>query len=148
MAMTRRFLLGTLLALFAWATVGCSTSSNVVVNPGSSIVAKSAYVVLHAGNSSDMDAHIQRELMAHGIRVTAGAEMQKPDADIIVRYSDSWRWDLTMYLKTLDVQVYDASSGTLIASGSWKNSALHGYHGAEGVVKEVFDQIFAKLKAP
>lgn len=126
---------------------GCATHSNVVVNPGSSMVAKSAYVVLHGDNSSDMDAHIQRELMSHGLVVKAGPEMQQPDADIVVRYSADWRWDMTMYLRSLDVQVYSVSSGTLIASGSWKNSALHGYHGAQDVVKDVFDQIFAKIES-
>lgn len=127
---------------------GCATHSNVVVNPGSTLVAKSAYVVLHGDNSSDMDAHIQRELMAHGLVVKAGPETQQPDADIVVRYSDDWKWDVTMYLRSLDVQVYSVSTGTLVASGSWKNSALHGYHGAQDVVKDVFDQIFAKLNPP
>ena len=134
-----------LLALVALLSVGCATSSNVVVNPGSTQKVHSAYVVLHEGKSSDMDAHIQRELMAHGIQVKAGPEMQNPAADIVVRYSDNWRWDVTMYLRSLDIQVYDAATGTLVASGSWKNSAMHGYHGADGVVKDVVDQIFLKL---
>ena len=134
-----------LLALVALLSVGCATSSNIVVNPGSTQKVHSAYVVLHEGKSSDMDAHIQRELMAHGIQVKAGPEMQRPAADIIVRYSDNWRWDVTMYLRSLDIQVYDAATGTLVASGSWKNSAMHGYHGADGVVKDVVDQIFLKL---
>ena len=133
--------------LLALLSGGCATSSNVVVNAGSAQKIHSAYVVLHDGKSSDMDAHIQRELMAHNIQVKAGPEMQQPSADIVVRYSDNWRWDVTMYLRSLDIQVYDATTGTLRASGSWKNSALHGYHGASGVVKDVIDEIFLKLGA-
>ena len=133
------------LALLALLSVGCATSSNVVVNPGSAQKIHSAYVVLNEGKSSDMDAHIQRELMSHNIQVTAGPEMRQPSADVTVRYSDNWRWDVTMYLRSLDIQVYDSATGTLRASGSWKNSALHGYHGAAGVVKEVVDEIFRKL---
>ena len=124
---------------------GCATSSNVTVNPGTSLQVRTAYVVLHQGQSSDMDANIQRELMAHGVQVKAGPEVEHPGTDILVRYSDNWKWDMAMYLRSLDIQVYDASSGTLVASGSWKNSAMHGFHGSEGVVKGVMDQIFVKL---
>lgn len=138
--------LAMLLMAAAMCLVGCSTSSRVVVNPGSTLVAKSAYVVLHGGNSEDMDAHMQRELMAHGLTIKAGPEVDNPGTDLIVRYADSWRWDMTMYLSTLDIQVYDTQSGTLLASGSWKNSALHGYHGGEKVTRQVMDEIFAKLR--
>ena len=140
-----------LVALFGAVVVciaGCSTSSRVVVNPGSTLVARSAYVVLHGGNSEDMDGHVQRELMAHGLTVKAGPERDDPGTDLVVRYADNWRWDMTMYLRSLDIQIYDASTGTLMASGSWKNSALHGYHGAEKVTKQVMDEIFAKLRMP
>ncbi len=141
----KKIIYGLLAVVMIVLASGCATHSNVVVNPGSSVVAKSAYVVLHGDNSSDMDAYIQRELMAHGLVVKAGPEANQPDADIVVRYSDEWKWDMTMYLRSLDVQVYSVSTGTLIASGSWKNSALHGYHGAQDVVKDVVDQIFSKL---
>jgi hypothetical protein len=126
-------------------TGGCATSSNVTVNPGTALQVRTAYVVLHQGQSSDMDANIQRELMAHGVQVKAGPEIEHPGTDILVRYSDDWKWDMAMYLRSLDIQVYDASTGTLVASGSWKNSVLHGFHGSEGVVKGVMDQIFVKL---
>src|SRR5690606_22495734 len=87
--------LAMLLMAAAMCLVGCSTSSRVVVNPGSTLVAKSAYVVLHGGNSEDMDAHMQRELMAHGLTIKAGPEVDNPGTDLIVRYADSWRWDMT-----------------------------------------------------
>jgi hypothetical protein len=138
-----------IIVLFAAASLllsGCSTSSRVVVNPGSTLVVKTAYVVLHGGNSEDVDAHVQRELMAHGIAVKAGPELADPGTDIIVRYSDNWRWDMTMYLRSLDIQIYNAKSGTLMGSGTWKNSAMHGYHSAEKVTRKVMDEIFAKLQ--
>ncbi len=141
-------MLAVLLAAATLGLAGCSTSSRVVVNPGSTLVAESAYVVLHGGNSEDMDAHMQRELMAHGLTVRAGPELDNPGTDLVVRYADSWRWDMTMYLGALDIQVYDTQSGTLIASGSWKNSALHGYHDSEKVTGQVIDEIFAKLRMP
>ncbi len=137
--------LGLVVTAFVLMIAGCATSNSVMVNPGTTLQVRSAYVVLHQGNSSDMDAHIQRELMAHGVQVTAGPEMQHPDADVIVRYSDNWKWDMAMYLRSLDIQMYDTSSGGLVATASWKNSAMHGFHSADGVVKNVIDQIFVKL---
>jgi hypothetical protein len=126
---------------------GCAKHSRVVVNPDSQIVLKSAYVVLHGGNSEDMDAHVQQELTAHGLQVKAGPGIRETGTDVVVRYTDNWHWDMSMYLRLLDIQVYDGASGTLLASGSWKNSALHGYHSAGKVTKKVMDEVFAKLDA-
>ncbi|TAA26809.1 hypothetical protein [Pseudoxanthomonas winnipegensis] len=129
----------------ATALAGCATHNRVVVNPGQTVV-RTAYVVLHGGNSADMDAHVQQELMAHGIQVKAGPEVREAGTDVVVRYTDNWRWDMAMYLRSLDIQIYNAS-GTLIASGSWKNSALHGYHSAEKVTRQVMDEVLARLDA-
>ncbi len=139
----------TMVAVLAVATTlaGCATHNRVVVNPGHQTVLRSAYVVLHGGNSADMDAHVQQELMAHGIQVKAGPEVREAGTDVVVRYTDNWRWDMAMYLRSLDIQIYNASSGTLIASGSWKNSALHGYHSAEKVTRQVMSEVLAKLDA-
>jgi hypothetical protein len=130
-----------LLMLVAGSLAACATSSGVVVNPS---IAKaryqSAYVVVHGDRSSDMDAKLQRELLRHGLSVTVGPETGATgDAQLIVRYADDWKWDLSMYLWSFDVMV------TLLAAGSWKNSAMHGFHSADKVVAQVVDQTFSKL---
>ena len=94
-----------------------------------------------------MDASIQRALMSHNLRVTAAPEGQAADADLLVRYTANWKWDIVMYLRALDIQVYDGQNGTLLGSGVWKNSALHGYHDRDKVVKNVVDELMLKLKA-
>lgn len=129
------------------ASTGCATSRNVVVNPGTDIQASSAHVVAHGGNAADMDASIQRALMSHNLRVTAAPDGQPTDADLLVRYTANWKWDIVMYLRALDVQVYDGRSGTLLGSGVWKNSALHGYHDRDKVVKNVVDELMQRLRA-
>jgi hypothetical protein len=93
-----------------------------------------------------MDAHLQRELLRHGLSVTVGPEAGATgDAQLIVRYTDNWRWDLAMYLRSFDVMVFDAHSKVLLATGSWKDSAMHGFHSADKVVAQVVDQTFSKL---
>ena len=136
-----------LLVIVAGSVAGCATSSGVVVNPAIAKVRyQSAYVVVHGDRSSDMDAHLQRELLRHGLAVTVGPESGATgDAQLIVRYADDWKWDMAMYLWSFDVMVFDAHSKVLLATGSWKNSAMHGFHSADKVVAQVVDQTFSKL---
>lgn len=103
-----------LIVTLALITVfGCATSNSVTVNPSASAKAfNSAYLVVQGEQSGDMDAYIQRELLAHGLQVKIGPDVRTlPDMDVIVRYTDKWRWDMAMYLLSLDIQIYD-SSGT------------------------------------
>lgn len=138
---------GVLIALVASSLAGCATTSGVVVNPA---IAKaryqSAYVVVHGDRSSDMDALLQRELLRRGLSITVGSETGATgDAQLIVGYADDWKWDLAMYLRSFDVMVFDGHSKVLLATGSWKNSSLHGFHSADKVVAQVVDQTFSRL---
>ncbi|HUP61075.1 MAG TPA: hypothetical protein VNA69_11710 [Thermoanaerobaculia bacterium] len=93
-----------------------------------------------------MDASIQRELFRRGLAVTSGLDNKQPEtADLVVKYADGWSWDVVMYLKTLDIQMYDARSGTLLATATWKNSAMHGFHGVDKVVAELVSGMLTKL---
>ena len=58
-------------------------------------------------------------------------------------YVDRWHWDMVMYLRTLDVSVMDRS-GREVATGAYRNSALHGYPDVEATCREVVDGIFEK----
>jgi len=145
---TRRRLLLLLVPVIALS--GCATASGVVVNPAARrAVYRTAYVVVHGGSSQDMDAHLQRELLRHGISVSAGPEGSAPaNAQLIVRYSDDWRWDLKMYLRSFDVMVSDARTNTLLATGSWENSAVHGFYNEDKVVAKVVDSTLRKITVP
>ena len=134
---------------FAVMFSGCSTSRGVVANPSAPRVDyRSVYIVTHGGNGADMDANMQREFLRHGFSVTAGDEGKAgSDAQLLVRYADDWKWDLAMYLRSLDVMVYDHQTNVLIATGSWKNSLFHGFYSSEKVVAEVVDDTVAKVSA-
>jgi len=136
-----------LLVLVAGSLVGCATHSGVIVNPSITKARyQSAYVVVHGDRSSDMDANLQKELLRHGLSVTVGPETNSTgDAQLIVRYADDWKWDMAMYLRSFDVMFFDAHTKVLLATGSWKNSPMHGFHSADGVVAQVVDQTFGKL---
>jgi hypothetical protein len=140
-------LLATLIPLLL---IGCATSSGVVVNPiANTTTYQTAFVVTHGDRSADMDALLEREILRHGLGVSSGPEgAPTGDAQLIVRYADDWRWDLKMYLRSFDLMVFDANTRTLVATGNWKNSLLHGFYEEDKVVAKVVDQTLDRARAP
>jgi hypothetical protein len=128
---------------------GCATSSGVIVNYSApQVVYKSAYVVEHGGSGGDMDALIQKELLRHGLDVTSGADGAAPEsAQLVVKYADNWRWDLKMYLGSLDVMAFDAKTHVLLATGSWKNSVMHGFYSEDKVVDKIVSETLEGIGA-
>jgi hypothetical protein len=137
-----------ILILTALFLASCATTQNVMSVPlADNFHAKSAYFVPHNGKSGDMDGYIQRELIAHNIAMQTGPDVRQLDkVDMIVKYNDSWAWDLAMYLKTLDIQFFDAKSGNLLAQGHWENSAFHKFPDAGKIVNGVMNEMFTKVK--
>jgi len=129
---------------------GCATSSGVVVNPAAKRATyQTAFVVTHGDRGADMDALLEKEMLRHGVGVSGGPEGSPTgDAQLIVRYADDWRWDLKMYLRSFDVMVFDANTKVLLATGSWKNSVMHGFYEEDKVVARVVDQTLGEISAP
>src|SRR4051812_32595839 len=91
---------------------GCSTTQNVTAGPqakGSPMT--TACFTAHGGRSADMDAAIQRNLENHSVSVSVAPACDK--ADMNVTYTDSWFWDIVMYLRSMDIRFYKAPSGGL-----------------------------------
>ena len=147
MSKPRRVTAGVLVVLFL---SGCATSSQVVVQPSARVVVRnyhSAYLVTHGGNSSDMDAHIEKALLRRGFAVTTGGEpVQPPNAQLVVKYVDDWKWDMAMYLRSFDLMIYNGQSNVLLADGTWTNSLLHGFYSADKVVDQVVGKTVKKLE--
>lgn len=125
--------------------VSCASSQNAVVNPAAVLPSEplTAYVEKLGGRSADVDAHVERALISNGIGVTA----DRSASNIIVKHADDWKWDLVMYLRALDVQMYDARSGTLIGSARYSNAALtHSYPNVGKIADELVAKILTKVK--
>jgi hypothetical protein len=123
---------------------GCSS-----VNPGKRFGdvplrdLKSAYVVRHPHSKRDIDIYIQEALADRGVRATSGPMESKPkDVDFYVEYTDHWKWDIAMYLNSLDIRFARNSDGVLIASGSFESHFPHGFPDAEKKTREVIEQIY------
>ena len=133
--------------LMLFTLTACATSSGVLVNGAAPKVAyTSAYVIVHGDQSNDMDAVVQKELLRHGINVSVGPGGGAPqDVQLLVRYSDDWKWDLKMYLRSFDLMIFEAKTNVLLATGSWKNSTFHGFYDEEKVVRNVVTETLEKL---
>lgn len=127
---------------------GCSTVNPARTQAGNNLSNfKTVYVVTHGGSSVDMDTHLQNTLLDRGLKVSAGSENAKPiNVDMYAIYTDTWRWDLTMYLKSLQIQFYETKNGTLIASGSFSNGILHSWPDAGKKVAEVVATMYGEKR--
>ncbi len=140
-----------LLALLATSSIcvisGCATSSGVTIARNvAKVQYRSAYVVEHADSSRDMDALLVKALLSHGMTVKSGPDGPAPaGSDLKFKYVDDWKWDIKMYLRAYELEVYDAKTNSLIATGDWKNSVMHGYYEEDKIVPQVVDQVLSKV---
>lgn len=103
------------------------------------------------GNSPEVTGYVSEALAARGVGVkgeAASAGFRTQHADGVVSYVDVWRWDMAMYLKSLKINLYNASSGELLVSGRWEDSLFHAWHRGEAISKELLARMFEQLNLP
>lgn len=131
-------------------TGGCATSKQITAGRISGATKiQTVAVVAKGGLSGDMDTNVQNDLARRAVEIKAplpAGTRQAPGIDAIVQYEDSWRWDVVMYLNSLTINMYEGQTGDLLVSGRWDNSALHGFQDPRDVIRELMDDMFAKLK--
>ena len=132
-------------------TTGCATSQNVTLAQISGVKQLSTVALVPSeGNSADMDAAIKSAFLAQGVapkQALPAGTRKSSEVDVIVDYTDQWRWDLVMYLRSVTLNMYDADAGNLLVTGRWDNSAFHGFQDYKAVVKGLIDDMVAKIKA-
>ena len=144
--------LSLVLAVFLLALLtGCATSQSVQLGQfGGSKQLSTIALVTSDGNSADMDGAIKSAFLAQGIsskQALPAGTRKSSEVDVIVDYTDQWRWDLAMYLRWVAINMYDAETGNLLANARWDNSAFHGFQDYKVVVKSLVDGMLEKVKA-
>jgi hypothetical protein len=137
--------------ILAISTTGCATSQNVNLAQVTGAQALGTVAMVPSeGNSADMDAAVRNALLNQGLTpkppLPAGTR-KSSEVDVIVSYTDQWRWDLIMYLRWVSIDMYDSVSGNLLANARWENSAFHGFQDYKTVVKGLIDDMMGKIKA-
>ena len=104
---------------------------------------KTAFVVIRPDYDPKIGANIQDTLTRHGVSSLAGPLQEKPkDVAFYVEYEDHWRWDLAMYLFSLDIRFLDNATGQLIGSGTFRQGWFHDFPDAREKTSEVVESIY------
>lgn len=139
------FLVASICILFA----GCGGSYTVTRTAAKAPEQiRSASLSRQDGNSSEVTGYVTDALVTQGVvikSIPANKGNKSGDVDAVVSYSDVWRWDLVMYLKSMSISIYNANTGELLVSGKWADSLFHAFHRGEMVANELLSQMFAKL---
>jgi hypothetical protein len=126
---------------------GCVSNQNGAVMPGADIASIKKYYVVHLpADSRGVNKLIADNLVARGYEATTGEAVNVPaDTQALVTYQDKWMWDITMYMLKLDVQFRKPQNDMPLATGTSTRTSLV-RKSSEEMVKEVLDQIFAKVQ--
>jgi len=125
--------------------VGCSASVNArSVADADVSKSRTFYVQKNPKDKHDIDLMLRDELRKWGRKATNGPEGQAPaGTHVLVTYSDSWYWDLRMYLLELQVFFRDPQTKEVLASAVNRRTSLVSAS-PEYMVWEALVGIFAK----
>lgn len=100
------------------------------------------YVRKHADDDYKLGEEIAAQLQQMGFRATSGTAQSPPGrVDAVVTYMDRWVWDMTMYMLSLDIQLREPQSDTILATAKTVRSSLIRKSQPE-MVRETLDKLF------
>lgn len=112
-------------AVMALFVFGCIANLESTTIPGADLpTLKTFYVLKLPGEGRGVERLIADRLIQMGYVATYGNDGPTTPVDAIVSYKDEWWWDLSWYLLQLDVQVRDAQTKLILASGHSKRTSL------------------------
>ncbi|HSP00818.1 MAG TPA: hypothetical protein VLN90_05075 [Thioalkalivibrio sp.] len=121
--------------------VGCA-SLDVERAPGRSVdTAQSFYVEKLPADGRGIEQVIADQLNLMGYSARSGTPGQNGNgADVLVTYQDRWYWDITMYMRQLDVQFRDPLTLEAWVSGSSRRDSLT-RKAPPGMAREVLEEM-------
>jgi hypothetical protein len=120
---------------------GCSHQIQAAPEAGVDIGRFTTYHVV-APEPGEVVTAIKNDLTGRGFSVTTGPESATPsNAQCKVIAHDKWMWDITMYLLEVKMEMVDARTGALLASGRcYRTSTVR--KSPKVMVKEITDKIY------
>jgi hypothetical protein len=138
----KRILVASLM-LLAICLTGCVANITASKAPDADLTKlKTFYVKRLPADNRGIEKLISKRLVAMGYQSRCG-DLQAPPSgvDAFVTYEDRWNWDMTMFMSKLDIQVRDASTQSVLASGQSTRSSLK-REPPEAMVREVLVEVF------
>lgn len=136
--------------LFSLGLTACSTSQKVISsNTTHSLNPKSVCFLPNSESGKDMVSNVQKALLKNDLKLISGAQCNSypVSADLIVKFEDSWNWDVLMYLKNLEITMLD-KKGDILVTGRWDNATFHKFPDSVNVVNGLVNEMLLKLKGP
>ncbi|MCP5556470.1 MAG: hypothetical protein H7A55_01840 [Verrucomicrobiaceae bacterium] len=121
----------------------CSTTNRAIASKGALAGYRTASVEARPDDSGDVGIlqEIRTELSRRGYGIV---QQGAPGRHLVARIGDTWRWDLVMYLYSLEIEFIDSSTGAIAAVADYRNSAFHTFPDRRKVVRDLFAQLDAK----
>jgi hypothetical protein len=104
--------------------LGCVNNKVQIKHPSANLSQiKHVYVKKHTLDRHGINQLICDRLNEMGIDASTGGK-QLDNIDTILTYTDHWRWDITMYMLSLDIKLSDPDTGFPLASGQVLHTSL------------------------
>lgn len=132
------------------STTACMTRLDATVAPGQSLTKlENVYVEHFSPDKRKLNYIIADKLTLLGYPATpmADGEVVTEDANIIITYVDNWQWDITNYLIKIKIDVRDAKSKQLLASGESFRTSL-ARREPSFMIQETLETILKELGLP
>ena len=102
---------------------------------------KKAYVSEIKSDPFNVRPLVMDELSKMGLIIYSRSQLEKPTSeDVIIKIEFAEGWDLAKYVKSINVQFIDATTGTVVATGSYESGWIHG-------TKSAVEKVFSKIKS-
>ena len=141
----------TVAAAMAVLITGCGTTMNIVPSgnlPGGAYT--TAALVKTDSTNDEVDGYMRDALVLQGVQLRPmkpEGTKKADDVDLLVSYYNEWRWDMSTYLLLLRINLFDGPTGSLLATGEWKNSAFHGFQRGADETKALLGKMIPEIRA-
>jgi hypothetical protein len=104
---------------------GCTTESTHILPNADLHQYKTAFVVHLLTDGHQTDELIAQDLRNRGFTASAGPMTMMPDGtQLLVEYRDDWAWDFKNYMIGIDIQIKDAKTDKVLATGNINKPAM------------------------
>lgn len=147
--MIKKILYLLIFLLMATFALGCVSTFSHKITPGTDLTGYRTFYLEHLPADKRMiNLVIKGEMEKLGLATTTGPASAAPkDVDVTVTYEDRWMWDMTMYMLSLKIDLYHASTKVLLATGQTSYSSLI-RKSPEFMAREILEAVFVGRKEP
>lgn len=115
---------------------------------------RKAIVLTQPGLYPDIIDAVKNDLTTRGIEIvemknfTSESQLKTDKADSVIWVDGAKAWDVSFYIRRMEVRVYDSKSGLLLGTGKWETRWWHGFLRTEEVVQDLINMVLERTQSP